>query len=117
MIQENAAATKQELEEIQTEVRKDLAMIRPAEYITRGWPKKRSGLQEDLKCFWSCREELSVIDGVIYKGERPVIPASMPKGILKQLHKSHLGVEKTKWRATFAVYWPEMNKEIEKEVG
>ena len=67
--------------------------------------------------FWSFREELSVIDGVIYKSERLVIPASMQKGILKQLHKSHLGVEKTNWRARSAVYWPEMNKEIEKAVG
>ena len=41
----------------------------------------------------------------------------MRKGILKQLHKSHLGVEKTKWRVRSAVYWLEMNKEIEKEVG
>ena len=73
VIQENAAATKQKLEEIQNEVRKDFTMIRLAEYITRGWPKKRSGLQEDLKCVCSFREELSVIDGVIYKGERIVM--------------------------------------------
>ena len=40
MIQEDAAAKKQNLEEIQNEVRKDLTMIRLVEYITRGWPKK-----------------------------------------------------------------------------
>ena len=51
MIQESAAATKQKLEEIRNEVWKDLAMIRLVEYTTRGWPKKRSGQQEDLKCF------------------------------------------------------------------
>ena len=87
------------------------------EHITRGWSKKRNGLQEELECFWPFREEISVIDGDMYKGERTFIPAAIRKGILKKLHNSHLGVEKTKWRARFAVYWPEMNKEIEKEAG
>ena len=94
MIKENAAATQQKLEEIQHEVQKDTIMLILVEYINSGWPKKRNGLQEKLKCYWSFREELSVIDGIIYKGEIIVIPSSMRKGILKQLHKSHLGVER-----------------------
>ena len=77
MIQESAAVTQQKMEEIRHEVRKDTTMLMMVEYITRGWPKKRNGLQEELICYWSFREELSVIDGVIYKGERIVIPASI----------------------------------------
>ena len=111
MMQENTVAILQKIDETQNGTRKDMIMIMLIKY------GQKNELQKEVKCFWPFREELSLTDGIIYKGERIVIPISMRKDLLKQLDKSHRDVEKTKWRARSAVYWPEMNKEIEKEVS
>ena len=38
------------------------------------------------------RDELSVQDGLIFKGERVVVPKAARSGLLKSIHNSHLGV-------------------------
>ena len=57
-------------------------------------------------------EELSVINGTIYKGHRIVIPKLMPQDILENL-QSHMGISKTKATAKETVYWPNINHHIE----
>ena len=55
---------------------------------------------------WYYKEELSVINGIMFKGERIVIPKKMKTDILKKLHQSHMGIEKPKVRARETVFWP-----------
>ena len=40
----------------------------------------------------------------------------MRKAVLKQLHQAHLGIEKTKWRVRAAIFWPQINQQIEEMV-
>ena len=51
--------------------------------------------------------------GVIFKGRQILVPPSMQKDILKQLHSGHQGVEKTRRLARESVYWVKMNSDIE----
>ena len=46
-------------------------------FITNGWPKQKSDLTGEILSYWSFQEELSVINGTIYKGQRIVIPKLM----------------------------------------
>ena len=46
-------------------------------------------LHADLKAYWSYRDELAVIDGVILKGRHIIIPTNLRHQILEQLHKPH----------------------------
>ena len=62
-------------------------------------------------------DELSTEDGIILKGERIVIPVSMKQDILQQLHHAHQGIEKNKLRARDAVYWSNINSDIEQMVA
>ena len=66
----------------------------------------------EILSYWSFQEQ-SVINGTIYKGHRIVIPKLMRQEILENLHKSHMGISKTKARATETVYWPNINQHIE----
>ena len=36
--------------------------------------------------------------------------------MLQQLHQSHMGIEKTKWRAKVTIFWLEINQQIENMV-
>ena len=44
--------------------------------INTGWPDSRDELHADLQPYWSYRDELAVIDGIILKGKCIIIPNS-----------------------------------------
>ena len=48
-------------------------------------------------------------DGILLHGECIVIPASMKKKILKELHMGHLGIIRMKFLMKSYVYWPGMD--------
>jgi hypothetical protein len=76
--------------------------------ISDGWPTRRADAPLEILQFWDFRDELSTYNGVIYHGERIIIPA---------IHSSHMGILKCKQRARELVYWPGMNKQIEDVVS
>ena len=55
---------------------------------------------------------LSVQDGIIFRGERAVIPAELRKVLKEKIHSSHLGIEGCLRRACEAIYWPNMNSDM-----
>ena len=63
--------------------------------------------------FWNYRDELSVYNDIIFKSERIVIPLSMRPELLKNVHESHLGIEKSRSRARDIMFWPRMSQDIE----
>ncbi|XP_064641926.1 uncharacterized protein K02A2.6-like [Lineus longissimus] len=84
-----------------------------SEYIWRGWPAKQHDLPAPLRQFWSYRDELAMEDGILFKGKQVVIPETLRKNILEQLHDAHQGIEKTRRLARELVYWPNINKDVE----
>ena len=59
----------------------------------------------NLRSFWNYRDELSILDGLILKGTRIVIPNECQNDVLKKLHEGHFGVDHTKLHARDSVYW------------
>ena len=62
--------------------------------IIAGWPYRRDELHADLRPYWSYRDELVVIDGIIFKGRHIIIPNSLKQQVLNQLHTNYMGIEK-----------------------
>ena len=81
--------------------------------ILLGWPESRDKVCEEAKTYFDIRDTLAVSDGVIYKGERVVIPEKLRSDIKRRLHASHLGTESMMRRARETVYWPGMVREVE----
>ena len=52
------------------------------------------------------KEELCVVNGVLLKGTKVIIPSSMRREMVKLVHDGHLGIEKCKRRAREVMYWP-----------
>lgn len=59
------------------------------------------------------RSELSIENGCVFWGNRLIIPASMRKDILQELHQGHPGIQRMKNLARQFVWWPDMDSEIE----
>ena len=81
------------------------------EFTQSGWPNKYN-IPEALKSYWSYRSEFSIINGLLLKGKRIVVPATMRLDILEKLHTGHLGVTKCRERAMSSVWWPGLNKQL-----
>ena len=53
-------------------------------------------LHQDIRPYWSIKDDLAVIDGVIMKGRCILIPEAQKQHALNQLHFYHMGIEKNK---------------------
>ena len=77
------------------------------------WSETKQQVPHSIRQYWDTRDELAVLDGVIYRGMRIVIPPSMRPAMLPVIHGTHLGIVKCKQRAREALYWPGMSAQIE----
>ncbi|XP_021348084.1 uncharacterized protein K02A2.6-like [Mizuhopecten yessoensis] len=82
------------------------------EVILEGWPESKSKTPALAQPYFHVRDELAVQDGIIFRGERAVIPRTRRADIMQKIHSSHVGVEGCLRRARETVYWPRMNFEV-----
>ena len=80
--------------------------------ILTGWPDVKENVPNSIRQYWNMRDELTVQDGVIYKGMKVVIPTVMRKQMIAKSHTSHLGIHACVRRAKDVLYWPGMTAEI-----
>lgn len=90
---------------------KDSVLVRVKEYVRTGWPDRVSG--EELKPYYTKRNELSLEEGCIMLGCKVVIPAALRKSILELLHEDHVGIVRTKMMARSVCWWPGLQSDIE----
>ena len=69
------------------------------------------GCAEDIRSFYDYRESLTIIDGMVLKDKRIVIPAGLHEQALENLYRSH--IVKTKERASTSMFWPKIYSDIE----
>ncbi|XP_014673091.1 PREDICTED: uncharacterized protein LOC106813467 [Priapulus caudatus] len=62
------------IQQLREESNKDAILCALRDVIIAGWPDERRGLPTPLRVYWSFRDELSVENGLIMKGQRVMIP-------------------------------------------
>ena len=83
------------------------------EIIHGGCPENIKDLPVDVRTYWSFRDELSMQNGIILKGNQVIIPDQLRHNIIEQLHASYQGIDKTKKLARECLFWPGMPKSVE----
>ena len=105
--------TDKRLEAVQQAIIHDRQMQALQNMIVQGWPETRSACEQSVLEYWNHRDELSIEEGLIFRGQKIVIPKSLRAEMLKQVHTGHLGVTKTLERAKDNIFWPGMTKETQ----
>ena len=95
------------LSKIKEETSKDGTMLQTlVKIISEGWASHKDHLPSSLYSFWNYREEITVIESVVFKGDKIFIPPLLRGDVLKKIHQSHMGIERSKQRACELVFWP-----------
>ena len=102
------------MKQIARETRTDVQLEELKKYIIQGFPKFKHECTELTCDFSDYRESLFIINGLILKDKCIVIPTSLRDNALSTLQRSHMGIVKTKERASTCMFWPRMYSDIEK---
>ncbi len=94
------------------ETKSDETLVTLKDHIITGWPNSMQDLPVMLHPYWCFQDELTVLDGVIIKGNQVIVPASMRPETLEHLYDAHQGLTSTLQRAHQTVYWPKMQDDI-----
>ena len=89
----------------------DENLLTLAAMIMYGWPSDKLQVPFNVRDYWPYRDELSIQDGIIYRGTRVLIPTSMRPRILEQIHSAHLGAERCIRAARDSLYWPTIHND------
>ena len=103
------------IEDIENANREDKVISKIMKLIQSGTlPRKTDEVPNTFVKIWS---ELSVEGDLLLRGERLVISTSLKEKIIKVAHEGHMGIIKTKTLLRSKVWFPDMDKLVEKEVG
>ena len=104
------------LKDIRNATENDAELQELRHYVKKGWPETLKETPAPVLSYWNSRDEINEINGIMFKGEKIIIPKSMRQEMLTKIHTGHMGIQKSKERARDVVYWTGMCKEIEKFV-
>ena len=99
----------QRLQEIKSETDKDKTLQILKSAILQGWPAERKDAPVQVTPYFSVRDELSVQDRLLFRGERVVVLQALRQDIKQRIQSSHMGAESCLRRAREFVFQPKMN--------
>ena len=118
MIVENNVECSNEMKlKIETETLRDPCTSRIMEYIRHGWPNSIQQCDPNVTPYWNVKDNLSILDGFVLYCDRIVIPKVLQPDMLQKIHAGHQGRVRSKALAHQAVYWNNMNSDIDNVVN
>ena len=85
--------------------------------IRDGWPSRKELVPHWLRQYYPYKEELSVKQGLIFKGGRILVPEAARAQMKQRSHASHIGLNGCLRRAREVIFWPGMSQEIENYIS
>ena len=101
-----------EAEMFRVETENDEVLQAVKAVVPSGWPADKRELPLTVALYYDVRDELVIQGGLLFRGDRLVIPKTLRKRMLHTLHSSHQGIESTLRRARETIYWPNMKSDI-----
>ena len=82
-----------------------------------GWPNEKQHVNPCILPYYHFRDKLAVQDGLLFRGELRVIPASLCSSMKVRIHSSYLGIEGCLHHTQEALFWAGMNGDIKEYIS
>lgn len=69
-------------------------------------------IEEIIKPYWSFKEDLCVIDNLLFKNKSLLIPKNLRPEMLKIVHEGHMEIKRCKNSIKDLIFWPNINSDI-----
>ena len=109
--------TAERLADLRQKTEEDESLQRLKQVVRTGWPSHREEVPPDIRSYYHFREELTIQDGILFKGNRVIVPAASRAEMIKKIHSSHIGIEGCLRKARDVLYWPGMSAEIKDSIA
>eukprot|EP00057_Strongylocentrotus_purpuratus_P010216 XP_011664690.1 PREDICTED: uncharacterized protein K02A2.6-like [Strongylocentrotus purpuratus] len=109
---EDIAVSQKTLALIRIETQQDESLQAVKGLILEGWPEDKSRLPPGTSPYFDIRDELTYDEGIIFRGQRCVIPVKVRPRVKQRLHSAHTGIQATLARARECVFWPGMTSDL-----
>ena len=110
------AIEEREKTELLDETDKDAELQALKMVISKGWPKKRRSLTPNLQPYWNYRDELTIEDGILMKGQKIIIPTSLKQQYIDKIHAGHTGIGSCLKKGREYIFWVNYSKDIQEAV-
>lgn len=94
------------------ETQKDTELNQLSRTILDGWPHEKLLVPNNIRKYWTFRDELSYYEGLVFRAHQIVVPGSLRPLMLKYVHAGHTGVQGCIRRAKQMLFWVGMSSDI-----
>ena len=105
------------LRELPDALQKDLQVQALCATILSGEPDARKECPAYIQEYWNHCNVLSMMRGLIFRGDYLVIPKVLKSNMMQQIHHGHMGMDKCKECVRGVLFWSGMNRQTEETVS
>lgn len=84
--------------------------------VQQGWPESKEDVPGSIREYFNYRDEITAQNGILFKGQKVIVPQALRSRMVEKVHSSHLGVEACIRRARDTLFWPGMSAVIKEKV-
>ncbi|XP_063951721.1 uncharacterized protein K02A2.6-like [Lytechinus pictus] len=84
--------------------------------VRQGWPDNKEAVPGSIREYFNYRDEITAQNGILFKGQKVIIPMALRSMMVEKVHRSHLGIEACIRRARDTLFWPGMAAQVREKV-
>lgn len=116
LVMEHLPVSDQCFKMIKCATDQDETLVELKAHLRNGWVTHKA-LQEAIKPYYQLRHSLVEVDGVIFHGDRILVPSKLKSDMLCRLHTGHPGTSRMLSRAEMSLFWLGINQDVKKFVS
>nr|XP_054761486.1 uncharacterized protein K02A2.6-like [Lytechinus pictus] len=101
--------------ELQKATKEDPSLVQVRKFVEEGWPAKHT-LSQELRPLYVLRDEFSIVDEVVMRDDRIVVPATLQGKLVQFAHSAHQGIVRTKSRLRDDYWFQGMDRVVEEAI-
>ncbi|KAK4296250.1 hypothetical protein Pmani_031249 [Petrolisthes manimaculis] len=109
--------SEERVKEIRDHTKADDVLQEVTKVIFNGWPTSRHLVPVAARPYFNIRDELHAEDGIVFRGNRLVVPVTLRKEMMNIAHQGHIGIGGCLRRMREALFWPGMSSDLKALVG